>query len=83
MQLKIKDLTNLIISLKQSGMSLNEISELPIYIGNDDELNGIHCSWNCAFIDSNKKDEDTQYIVDMINEDYCNNKLNGKCILIS
>ena len=39
-QLKMKDITNYIIKLKNEGMSLEEINELPIYLGNDDELNG-------------------------------------------
>ena len=82
-QLKVKDFTNMIIRLKQSGMSLQEINELPIYLGKDDELNGIHCGWYCQVVDSESKDEDDKYLVDMINEDYANNKLNGKGILIS
>lgn len=83
MQLKVRDFTNMIIRLKQSGMSLEEINELPIYIGDDDELNGIHCAWYCQEIDSNDTDEDTQYLVEMINNYGSNNELKGKGILIS
>lgn len=83
MQLKVRDFTNMIIRLKQSGMSLEEINELPIYIGDDDELNGIHCGWYCQVIDSNDDDEDTQYLVEMINNYGSNNELKGKGILIS
>ena len=82
-QLKVKDLTNLIIKLKNGGMTLNEINELPIYIGNDDELNGIHTAWYIEKIDKNTDDEDEQYLVNMINEDGCNAELKGKGILIS
>jgi len=83
MQLKVKDFTNMIIGLKKSGMSLEEINELPIYIGDDDELNGIHCAWYCQEIDSNDTDEDMQYFVEMINNYGSNNELKGKGILIS
>jgi hypothetical protein len=83
MQLKMKDITNMIIKLKNSGMSLQEINELPIYIGDDDELNGIHCAWYCQEIDSNDTDEDMQYFVEMINNYGSNNELKGKGILIS
>ena len=82
-QLKVKDLTNLIIRLKNNGMTLNEINELPIYIGNDDELNGIHTAWFIEKIDKNTGDEDEQYLINMINEDSCNVELKGKGILIS
>ena len=82
-QLKVKDLTNLIIRLKNNGMTLNEINELPIYIGNDDELNGIHTAWFIEKIDKNTGDEDEQYLINMINEDSCNVELKGKAILIS
>lgn len=60
-----------------------EIIELPIYIGNDDELNGIHTAWYCEKLDSEDKNEDMNYLVEMINEDGHNRKLNGKGILIS
>ena len=83
MQLKVRDFTNMIIRLKQSGMSLEEINELPIYLGDDDELNGIHCGWYCQVVDSNETDEDTQYLVEMINDCSGNNELKGKGILIS
>lgn len=82
-QLKVKDLTNLIIKLKNGGMTLNEINELPIYIGNDDELNGIHTAWFVEKVDKNTDDEDEQYLVNMINEDCHNAELKGKGILIS
>jgi DNA-binding transcriptional MerR regulator len=82
-QLKVKDITNMITRLRQSGMSLNEIKELPIYLGKDDELNGIHCGWYCQVVDSNAKDEDNRYLTEMINQDYANNELDGKGVLIS
>ena len=81
MQLKMKDITNYIIKLKNEGMSLEEINELPIYLGNDDELNGVHCGWYFKLIDSKDKEDD--FVIDMINNDSLNIKLNGKGILIS
>jgi hypothetical protein len=82
-QLKVKDITILVQKLKASGMTLEEIDDLPIYLGKDDELNGIHTGWCINLLDTNDKSEDTQYFVEMINEDYANEKLNGKGILIS
>ena len=81
--LKIKDLTNLIIRLKNNGMTLNEINELPIYIGNDEELNGIHTAWFVEKVDRNDNDEDNKYFIEMIDENYGNVKLKDKGILIS
>lgn len=82
-QLKLKDIIGLYVRLRESGMSEKEVVELPIYIGNDDELNGIHTAWYCERVDSEDKNEDMSYLVEMINEDYHNKKLNGKGILIS
>lgn len=82
-QLRVKDITILVQKLKASGMTLEEINNLPIYLGRDDELNGIHTGWCCDMIDSNSQDEDEKYFVEMINEDFANVKLNGKGILIS
>lgn len=82
-QLTIGDVLAFIRQLTDNGMSLKEIGELPIYIGNDDELNGIHCAWCTDFVDSESDNEDTQYLVDLINERRCNLKLDGKAILIS
>ena len=80
-QLKLGSILKLISDLKTDGMSLEEIANLPVYIGNDDELNGIHCAWYAEPIDP--EDENYQYMVEMINEDCCNIKIQGKAILIS
>lgn len=82
-QLKLKDIIGLYVRLRESGMSEEDVLELPIYIGNDDELNGVHTAWYCIGLDSEDKDEDMSYLVDVINEDSHNRKLNGKGILIS
>ena len=82
-QLTLGDLLNFIADLTQKHMSLEELKALPIYIGDDDELNGIHCAWYTNVVDANADDEDNQYLVEMINEDRCNHKITSKAILIS
>lgn len=77
-QLTINDILALCARLRQKGMTMEEIRLLPIYLGNDDELNGIHTGWALDFIDANNTTDDDEWMVDMINEDRCNVKLNGK-----
>lgn len=81
--LTVGDVLATIRGLKDKGMSMKEICSLPIYIGDDDELNGIHCGWYANIVDSADEDEDNMYLVDMINTDVHCIKLNGKAILIS
>lgn len=80
-QLKIKDILQMVDQIQKIGMKNADILELPIYIGNDDELNGIHCAWYCEGIDSNNAE--CEDITTMINENTGCHKLNGKGILIS
>ena len=83
-QVTIENILNIIEELKGQGFKLSEIKKFPVYIGNDDELNGIHTAWYVNVLDSkDRADEDNAYMVDMINENYGNAKLNGKAILIS
>ena len=82
-QLTINDILALCARLRQTGMTMEEIKALPIYLGDDDELNGIHTGWALDFIDSNNADEDDMYLVEMINEDRNNIKLDGKAVVIS
>lgn len=80
-QLTLAHIFQFVKELQASGMSLKEIAALPVYLGRDDELNGIHTAWYTNLVDpNNPEDED---IVEMINEDRCNIKLKGKAILIS
>ena len=83
MQLKVKNLLALAQQLQKQGMTLSEIKELPIYIGNDDELNGIHTAWYAQLVDTASDNEDDMYMIEMINEDHHNTKLTDKAILIS
>ena len=81
MQLKMDDILAFCAELRVQGMTMEEVKELPVYLGNDDELNGIHCAWYTNLVDpSNPEDAD---FVELINEDRCNIKLEGKAILIS
>ena len=82
-QLTINDILVLCARLRQQGMTMDEIKALPIYLGDDDELNGIHTGWGLDFIDSNNTSEDDEWMVGMINEDRCNVKLDGKAVVIS
>ena len=82
-QLTVGDLFNVVRKLSSEGMTLTEMKKMPIYIGDDDELNGIHCGWFVNIVDANDSNEDNQYLVEMINEDYGNHKITGKAILIS
>lgn len=81
MQLTVGALLQFIKELKASGMSLQEIADLPIYLGRDDELNGIHTGWYTNLIDP--EDADCADFVELIAEDRCNIPLKGKAILIS
>ena len=84
-QLTVGNILAFVKQLKDDGMSASEIRDLPVYIGDDDELNGIHCAWYTNIVDAdNDEDEDNVYTVEMINENRCNIKLEkGKAILIS
>ena len=84
-QLTMGHILALVKELKDGGIPLSEIYKLPIYIGDDDELNGIHCAWFTNLVDAdNTEDEDNAYTVELINERWGNIKLEkGKAILIS
>lgn len=78
-QLKIKDLERLIKKLKEKYPL--DYQEIPIYLGDDEELNGIHTGWYCEVI--NEKEEDCEDIIEMIKDNYNNVIFTGKAILIS
>lgn len=82
-QLTINDILALCARLRQKGMTMEEIKALPIYLGDDDELNGIHTGWALDFVDSNNTTDEDEFLVEMINEDRCNIKLDGKAVVIS
>ena len=80
-QLTLGDILKFVAQLRDSGMSAKTISALPIYLGQDDELNGIHTGWYINLVDSDE--EGDADFIELINEDRCNIKLEGKAILIS
>lgn len=82
-QLTMNDILALCARLKKEGMTMEEIRLLPIYLGDDDECNGIHTGWALDFIDSNNTTDEDDWMVEMINENRCNIKLDGKAVVIS
>lgn len=84
-QLTLGDILDFAKALKEGGMTDKEIKSLPIYLGDDDELNGVHCGWYTDLVDTdNTEDMNTIGLINLINENRCNIKLEtGKAILIS
>lgn len=84
-QLTVKRILEVISMLQKQGMSLLEIYKLPVYIGDDEELNGIHSAWYINSIDANNKEDiNNMEFVNLINQDsYHNVVLKGKAIVIS
>lgn len=80
-QLKLGTILILASELQKKGMTTEEIMNMPVYIGRDDELNGIHTGWYAQVIDPNN--EDDADFIELINEDRCNIEIKGKSILIS
>lgn len=75
-QLTVGDVIDLAKALIfEKGIRLEEVKKLPIYIGDDNELNGIHCAGDCGIL--NADDEEDRYYVDMINESRNNYELTG------
>lgn len=82
-QLTLGNILDFVAVLRKENMSMQEIRNMPVYIGDDDELNGIHCAWYTNIVDANDNDDDNQYLVEMINDSYGNVPLKGKALLIS
>lgn len=80
-QLTMGQVLAVVKEYKKAGMTQKEIDKLPIYIGDDDELNGIHCAWYAQIVDPTN--EDDADFVEMINERRGNYEIKGKAILIS
>lgn len=80
-QLTMGDILGAVDVLKEQGMTLREIKKLPVYLGNDDELNGIHTGRYINTVDPSNADD--AGIVELIEEDCCNVAIKGKSILIS
>ncbi len=74
------ELLSVVDDLKKNGMVQKEINSLKIYIGRDEELNGIHLGWNIDLIKEN--DKHSQDYIDIINEDCCNRPFEKSAIII-
>ena len=82
MALLFGDILQLARELKDSGMTDEEIKGLPVYIGNDQELYGIHTAGYRDLIEPS--DPEYKEIIELINEDTTNCiELEGRAILIS
>ena len=79
-QLTMEKILNVALAMKQKGIDLSKIK---VYLGNDDELNGVHNAWYCELVENNGEEENN-CIVELINENIGNNvEENEKFILIS
>lgn len=78
-QLTLGRIIDLTEELKKGGMSEEQMRSLPVFIGDDDELNGVHCAWFsqevCSF------DAEDSDLVELINENSLT--FDGRAILIS
>lgn len=77
-QLTLEKIYELCKSLKQKG---EDLSQYQVYLGQDDELNGIHTGWYADLLLSDN--EDSKPLLDMITEDRGNVEFRGKGILLS
>ena len=79
-QLTMQSILEVALKLEKQGLDLSKIK---VFLGNDDELNGIHNAWFCELVE-NDGEEENNMIVDLINENIGNNvEENEKFILIS
>ena len=83
-QLTVGALLETLLDIKNNQeMNIQDFMKLPIYLGRDDELNGIHTGWCVDILDTAFTNENDQYLIEMINEDRTNVPIKGKAILIS
>ena len=79
-QLTMQSILEVALKLEEQGLDLSKIR---VFLGNDDELNGIHNAWYCELVE-NDGEEENNCIVELINENIGNNvEENEKFILIS
>ena len=79
-QLTMQSILEVALKLEEQGLDLSKIR---VFLGNDDELNGVHNAWYCELME-NDGEEENNFIVDLINENIGNNvEENEKFILIS
>lgn len=83
-QLTIGDLERMISALKAAYGA--RAKDIPVYIGDDDELNGVHCAWYANEIaPSLECNDDGTYYRELIEESSSNHSLGDDevAILIS
>ena len=68
-QLTMEKFLNVALAIKQKGIDLSKIK---VFLGNDDELNGVHNAWYCELVENNGEEENN-CIVELINENIGNN----------
>lgn len=79
-QLTMQSILEVALKLEEQGLDLSKIK---VFLGDDDELNGIHNAWYCELVENDGEEENTM-IVDLINENIGSSvKENEKFILIS
>ena len=79
-QLTMQSILEVALKLEEQGLDLSKIR---VFLGNDDELNGVHNAWYCELVE-NDGEEENAMIVDLINENIGGSvKENEKFILIS
>lgn len=86
-QLKVKDLVATINYLiKKYGKQ--KAMEMQVYLGDDDELNGVHNGWGATIIDTTDENdpdfENSVFLTEMVGERWGNTPIeNGIALLIS
>ena len=69
MQLTLGELESFIGAIKVHYPE--KYKDIPVYIGDDDELNGVHCAWYRNFIPIAKEDSESIPWRDTIGESDC------------
>lgn len=78
-QLTMQSILEVALKLEEQGLDLSKIR---VFLGNDDELNGVHNAWYCELVENDGEEENTM-IVDLINENIGSSvRENEKFILI-
>lgn len=78
-QLTIGDLLKAIEEIKTNAkLSDEQIKNMPIYLGDDEELNGVHDAMFCNYVSEEDAD-----IVELIEENRTNSEFKDGALLIS
>ena len=77
-QLTLKAIFDIALELLENG---EDLEQYPVYLGNDNELNGIHNGWYVNLLDV--KDENSSIFAELIEEDCHTTNLKNKGVLIS